>query len=47
MDDIPVRIFFNEVLGVFLFGIFSASSAALIAAKRILKFKPAEVLRYE
>lgn len=47
MEDIPVRIFFGEVLGIFLFGIFSASSAAFIAAKRILKFKPAEVLRYE
>ncbi len=47
MENVPVRFFFSEVLGVFLFGIFSASSAALIAAKRILKFKPAEVLRYE
>ncbi len=47
MEDIPVRIFYNEVLFVFLFGIFSSSSAALIAAKRILKLKPAEVLRYE
>ncbi len=47
MEDIPVRIFYNEVLFIFLFGIFSSSSAALIAAKRILKLKPAEVLRYE
>lgn len=47
MDEIPVRIFFNEVLFVFLFGIFSSTSAAYIAAKRILKFHPAEVLRYE
>ncbi len=47
MEEIPVRIFYKEVLLVFLFGVFSSSSAALIAAKRILKLKPAEVLRYE
>ncbi len=47
MEDVPVRIFYNEVLLVFLFGILSSSCAALIAAKRILKLKPAEVLRYE
>ncbi|AGT44444.1 FtsX-like permease family protein [Treponema pedis] len=47
MEDVPVRLFFGEILSVFLFGVFSASSAALIAAKRILKFKPAEVMRYE
>ena len=47
IDSVPVRIFFNEVFLVFLFGVFSASFAALIAARKILTLKPAEVLRYE
>lgn len=47
METVPVRIFFNEILLIFLFGIFSSSAAAMIAARRILKLKPAEVLRYE
>ena len=47
IDSVPVRIFFNEVFLVFLFGVFSASFAASIAARKILTFKPAEVLRYE
>ncbi len=47
IDSVPVRIFFNEVFLVFLFGVFSSSFAASIAARKILTFKPAEVLRYE
>lgn len=47
MEDIPVRIFFYEILFIFLFGIFSSSIAAMTASRRILKLKPAEVLRYE
>lgn len=47
IDSVPVRIFFNEVFLVFLFGVFSASFAASVAARKILTFKPAEVLRYE
>ena len=47
MDNVPVRIFFNEILLIFLFGVFSASAASMAAAKRILRLKPAEVLRYE
>lgn len=47
MDKVPVKIFFSEVLSVFLFGIFSSSFAAWIAARKIVKLKPAEVLRYE
>ena len=46
-ENIPVRLFFAEIFYIFLFGVFSASSAAMIAAKKILKLKPAEVLRYE
>jgi len=47
IDAVPVRIFFNEVFLIFLFGVFSASFAASIAARKILTLKPAEVLRYE
>ena len=47
IDAVPVRIFFNEVFLVFLFGVFSASFAASVAARKILTLKPAEVLRYE
>lgn len=47
MENIPVRIFLKEVFFIFLFGIFSASIAATIAAQKILRIKPAEVLRYE
>lgn len=46
-ENIPVRLFFAEIFYIFLFGVFSASFAAMIAAKKILKLKPAEVLRYE
>lgn len=47
IDTVPVRIFFGEVFMVFLFGVFSASFAASVAARKILMLKPAEVLRYE
>ena len=47
IDSVPVRIFFNEVFAVFLFGLCSASFAASIASRKILTLKPAEVLRYE
>lgn len=47
MDSIPVRIFFNEVLFVFIFGLFSATAASWIASRKITALKPSEVLRYE
>lgn len=47
MQEIPVRIFMGEVLFVFVFGLFSATAAALMASKKITAMKPAEVLRYE
>ncbi|EFW39395.1 FtsX-like permease family protein [Treponema phagedenis] len=47
VETIPVRIFFKETVFIFLFGVFSASSAAWFAARKILTLKPAEVLRYE
>ncbi len=47
MQEIPVRVFFGEVLFVFVFGLLSATAAALIASRKITAMKPAEVLRYE
>lgn len=47
MEAIPVRIFFIEVLFVFVFGLFSATAASWIASRKITALKPAEVLRYE
>lgn len=47
IDSVPVRIFFPEVLAVFLFGVLSAAVAAWLAGNSILRLKPAEVLRYE
>jgi len=47
MQEIPVRVFFSEVLFVFVFGLFSATAAAWKASSTISSLKPAEVLRYE
>lgn len=47
IDAVPVRIFFGETFVIFLFGVFSASFAAWVAARKILTLRPAEVLRYE
>jgi len=47
LDKVPVRLFFPEVLFIFLFGVLSATVAAWSASRNILKLKPAEVLRYE
>lgn len=47
VERIPVQIFFQEVLFVFLFGTGSASVATYLATRKILLLKPAEVLRDE
>ncbi|PIE98225.1 MAG: hypothetical protein CR988_03785 [Treponema sp.] len=47
IEKIPTDMKFGEVLSIFLFGILSSSFAAFFASIRILKLKPAEVLRYE
>ena len=47
LDSVPVRIFFPEVLFVFLFGVLSATIASWMACNALLRLKPAEVLRYE
>jgi lipoprotein-releasing system permease protein len=47
MNEIPARMFFPEVLFVFLFGVVSAGCAAWMASRSIVQLKPAEVLRYE
>ena len=47
MDKVPIKLFFLEMFFVFLFGLCSATFAALIATKKIIDIKPAEILRYE
>jgi lipoprotein-releasing system permease protein len=47
IKEIPSRILFQEVLVIFMFGFMSALAAAWFASQRVLKFQPAEVLRYE
>ncbi len=47
LEAVPVRIFFPEVLFVFLFGVLSATIASWLACGTLLRLKPAEVLRYE
>ena len=47
MDKVPCRLFFLEIFFVFLFGLCSATFAALIATKKMTEIQPAEILRYE
>jgi len=47
IKEIPSRILPYEVLFIFMFGFLSALAASWFASRKILKFQPAEVLRYE
>ncbi|MEL3909224.1 MAG: ABC transporter permease [Treponemataceae bacterium] len=47
MDTVPSAISFFECCYISLFGLVSASLAALIATKKILSLKPQEILQYE
>jgi len=47
MDKVPCKLFFLEIFFVFLFGLCSATFAALIATKKMTEIQPAEILRYE
>lgn len=47
MDKVPCKLFFLEIFFVCLFGLCSATFAALIATKKMTEIKPAEILRYE
>lgn len=47
MDKVPCKLFFVEMFFVFLFGLCSATFAALIATKKMTSIQPAEILRYE
>ncbi|MGP1438626.1 MAG: ABC transporter permease, partial [Treponema sp.] len=47
MDKVPIKLFFLEIFFVFLFGLCSATFAALIATKKMIDIRPAEILRYE
>jgi lipoprotein-releasing system permease protein len=47
IKEIPSRILPAEVILIFMFGFFSALSAAWFASRKAAKIQPAEVLRYE
>jgi len=44
---IPSKVFFEETLFIFAAGVSSATAAAWAASRRVLRFRPAEVLRNE
>lgn len=45
--EVPSRVFFWEVAGIFLFALLSGGLAALAVSRQITRIKPAEVLRYQ
>lgn len=45
--EVPSRVFFWEVAGIFLFALLSGGLAALAVSRHITRIKPAEVLRYQ
>jgi len=47
ITEVPTKIYFAEALGIFLFAIVSSLVAAYFAARRVVRIKPGEVLRYE
>ncbi len=47
LAEVPIRILYLEVAGIFAFGVSSSLAAAHLASKRISEIKPARVLRYE
>ncbi len=47
IQNVPVKILFHEVFFIFLFALFSSTTAAWTAAAKISDFNPAEILRYE
>ena len=47
IKELKARVIPQEVLLIFLFGVFSALGASWFASGRVSRIKPAEVLRYE
>jgi lipoprotein-releasing system permease protein len=47
IKEIPSRIIPGEVVLIFLFGLLSALLAAWFASRKVVRIRPAEVLRYE
>jgi lipoprotein-releasing system permease protein len=47
MVEIPMRLYFSELAFIFSAGALSAAVAAFLASSRVLRYKPAEVLRDE
>lgn len=47
IKNVPIRILLTETLFIVLFAILCSSLAAYFASKKVIDFKPAEILRYE
>jgi lipoprotein-releasing system permease protein len=47
LTEVPIRVLYTEVLGVFVLGVASSLLSSFLASKRITGITPAEVLRYE
>lgn len=47
LEEIPARVLFPEVLGIFVFAVASSTVAAYVASTRTARIRPAAVLRYE
>lgn len=47
LEEIPSRVLFPEVLGIFLFAVLSSTLAAYVASVRTARIRPAAVFRFE
>ena len=47
LEEVPSRVLFPEVLGIFLFAVLSSTVAAYVASVRTARIRPAAVFRYE
>jgi lipoprotein-releasing system permease protein len=47
LDEVPSRVLFPEVLGIFLFAVLSSTLAAYVASVRTARIRPAAVFRFE
>jgi lipoprotein-releasing system permease protein len=47
LEEIPSRVLFPELLGIFIFAVASSTLAAYVASTRSARIRPAAVLRYE
>ncbi len=47
LTEVPSRVLFPEICGIFLFAFLSSCAAAFFASRRVSKIEPSRVLRYE